>query len=391
MTAFDRTREELARRFRDEMPVAARYAYFDHAAVAPLPSPTRKAISAWLDEATEHGDTRWLGWAEQINRLRSAAAESIGSSTAEIALVPNTTSGLGIIAEGWPWQPGDNVVTLANEFPSNLYPWMNLASRGVETRLVEVDEGVVDLDRIDTLIDDRTRIVSVSWVGYASGWRLDLAEVAGLCRRRNVRLVVDAIQGLGVFPIDVEALGIDFLAADGHKWLLGPEGAGILYIRREHLERLRPTGVGWNSVQAGSNFAQVELKFRPEAARWEGGSTNMVGMIGLRASMELLRELGVSKDASPVAERILELTDYLCDRLQAIGATLISPRQGDHRSGIVTFTPPGGKDPKEIRSRLMAAGVVVSCRGGGIRVAPHGYNNQDDVERLIAGLVEYSG
>lgn len=375
-------------RFRREMPVTARYAYFDHAAVAPLPGPTRTAIAAWLEEATDHGDTRWLRWAEITRRLRAQAADFIGAHENELALVPNTTMGLSIVAEGWPWQQGDNVVTLANEFPSNLYPWMNLASRGVEARLVPVDEGVVDLDRLAAHIDERTRLVSVSWVGYASGWRLDLAEVADLCRRKDVRLMVDAIQGLGVFPVDVEKLGIDFLAADGHKWLLGPEGAGILYVRRAHQDRMRAIGVGWNSVQAGHDFGRVELKLRPEAARWEGGSTNMAGMIGLQASIDLLQQMGVNKDNSKVADEVLALTDFLCDRLEQVGACLISPHEGNHRSGIVTFAPPGSLQPPDIRSRLLAMGVVVSCRGGGIRVAPHGYNNRDDVERLIEGLVE---
>lgn len=382
------TENSLVERFRRQMPIAPRYAYFDHAAVAPLPQPTRTAIALWLEEATEHGDTRWPRWAETVRRLRTQAADLIGADASEIALVPNTTSGLSIVAEGWPWQEGDNVVTLANEFPSNLYPWMNLASRGVEARLVPVDGGVVDLNRLESQIDDRTRIVSVSWVGYASGWRVNLAEVAELCRRRNVRLMVDAIQGLGVFPVDVEQLGIDFLAADGHKWLLGPEGAGILYVRREHHDRMRAIGVGWNSVQAGHDFGRIELKLRSDAARWEGGSTNMAGMLGLQASVEFLQSLGVRKDSSPVADQVLALTDELCARLQEIGATLLSPRVGEHRSGIVTFLPPGRLTPAEVRTRLIAAGVIVSCRGGGIRVAPHGYNNRDDVERLIGCLVE---
>jgi cysteine desulfurase / selenocysteine lyase len=378
----------LIERFRGWMPIAPRYAYFDHAAVAPLPAPTRTAMSSWLDEATFHGDTSWPQWSEKVRKLRTQAAQLIGAQPSEIALVANTTTGLGIVAEGWPWREGENVVTLANEFPSNLYPWLNLAGRGVETRMVPVDGGVVDLDRLAERIDERTRIVSVSWVGYASGWRLNLVEVAELCRRKNVRLMVDAIQGLGVFPVDVEALGIDFLAADGHKWLLGPEGAGILYVRRELQDRLRTIGVGWNSVQAGHDFGRVELKLRPDAARWEGGSTNMAGMLGLQASMEMLLQLGVGKGQSPVADAVLAITDYLVERLREAGAEILSPRNSDHRSGIVTFVPRTKLPLAEVRSRLIADGVVVSCRGGGIRAAPHGYNNRDDVERLITGLLK---
>jgi cysteine desulfurase / selenocysteine lyase len=156
------TENSLVEQFRSEMPVAARYAYFDHAAVAPLPQSTRTAIATWLEEATEHGDTRWPRWAETVRRLRTQTADLVGAQFNEIALVPNTTSGLGIVAEGWPWQEGDNVITLANEFPSNLYPWMNLASRGVEARLVPVDGGIVDLERLESSIDDRTRLLSIS-------------------------------------------------------------------------------------------------------------------------------------------------------------------------------------------------------------------------------------
>ncbi|HZN35168.1 MAG TPA: aminotransferase class V-fold PLP-dependent enzyme, partial [Pirellulaceae bacterium] len=227
-------------RFRAAMPIASRVAYFDHAAVAPLPESARDAIRGWLDQATEEGDPIWTQWARRLEEVRQAAAGLINAQPAEIALVPNTTSGIGLVAEGLPWQRGDNAVTLENEFPSNQYPWMNLASRGVEVRRVPAPGGALDLNRLEEACDARTRIVSISWVGYATGWRIDPAEVAAICQRRGCLFFLDAIQGLGVFPLDVRAAGVDFLAADGHKWLLGPEGAGLLYIRQELLPELRP-------------------------------------------------------------------------------------------------------------------------------------------------------
>ena len=372
----------VAARFRGAMPIASQVAYFDHAAVAPLPSPTREAVRAWLDQATEQGDVAWTGWARRLEEVRRRAAGLIGAEPEEMALVPNTTSGISLVAEGFPWQFGDNVVTLANEFPSNQYPWMNLASRGVELRRVAVEGGVVDLDRLAAACDARTRIVTVSWVGFATGWRIDVRQVAALCQRRGCLLFLDAIQGLGVFPLDVRVDGVDFLAADGHKWMLGPEGAGLLFIRREHLALLRPLMVGWNSVAQGTDYTRVELNLRADAARYEGGSQNMAGFIGLGASLDLLADLGLTSQASPIAEHVLAITDYACGRLLELGAELLAPRTGEHRSGIVTFKL-AGHDPNDIRRRLESSGIIVRCRAGGVRLSPHGYATTDEVDRLI--------
>ena len=261
MSADKSAAEPVAARFRAAMPIASRVAYFDHAAVAPLPSPTRESIRAWLDQATDEGDVAWAGWARRLEEVRRCAARLINAEPAEIALVPNTTSGISLVAEGYPWQAGDNVVTLANEFPSNQYPWMNLASRGVELRRVEVEGGVVDLDRLEAACDSRTRIVTVSWVGFATGWRIDVRQVAALCQRRGCLFFLDAIQGLGVFPLDVRADGVDFLAADGHKWMLGPgRGRAALHPPRASVARLRPLMVGWNSVAQGSDYTRDRVE-----------------------------------------------------------------------------------------------------------------------------------
>ena len=219
------------------------------------------------------------------------------------------------MAEGLDWRSGDNVVTLADEFPSNAYPWLNLASRGVETRRVPTENGRLDLDTLAAAIDARTRIVSVSWVGYATGYRHDVERIVELAHDRGALMMLDAIQGVGAFPLDVRKTPVDFLAADGHKWMLGPEGAGIAYIRREHLERLRPIGVGWHSVVHASDYTRIELDLKPTAARYEGGSQNMAGMLGLGASLDLLLDLGMED----VAAAILDITDRACERLREVG------------------------------------------------------------------------
>jgi cysteine desulfurase/selenocysteine lyase len=368
-------------RFRRQMPVTKRWAYLDHAAVAPLPQPTADAMAAWLQQATAEGDTVWPQWAAKVEETRRFAAELIHAQAEEIALVPNTTFGLNVVARGFPWQSGDNVVVPENEFPSNLYAWMSLAEIGVETRQVAVEQGQLDIQRLLDACNERTRLIAVSWVGYASGWRIDVAELCRAAHARNVLVMLDAIQGLSVFPLDVAATGVDFLAADGHKWLLGPEGAGIFYVRREHLPLLKSVQSGWNSVIGRHDFNRIDWQPRNEAARFEGGTQNMVGCIGLGASLELLRDLGVTPTHSPVAEAILALATEARSMLLARGAELVSPCLPGHDSGIITFRVPE-RDPHELRKRCLAAGVALSVRGGGIRISLHGYNNREDLARL---------
>ena len=295
----------------------------------------------------------------------------------------STSEGVNLVAEGFPWKPGDNVVTLADEFPTNQYAWLNQADRGVETRRIPVGPEGIELDAIAQACDQRTRIVTISWVSYCTGRRFDLDRLAELTHQRGALLFVDGIQGLGVLPLDVRKTPIDFLAADGHKWLLGPEGAGIFYIRREHLDLLRPIGLGWNSVAHAHDFARIELDLKDTAERYEGGSQNMAGMTALASSVELLLEL----EQAAIAERIVETTDMACEQLQSIGAQVLSDRTPDRKSGIVVFEMPG-QDPMELRQKCLRKDIVLSCRSGKLRISVHGYNNLEDLDRLVAALAE---
>jgi len=365
------------------MPITRKWAYFDHAAVGPLPQPTAEVIRQWCSEATEEGDTVWPSWNGAVNAARSTAAELIQADPDEIALVPNTTAGISLVAEGFPWKEGDNIVTLANEFPSNLYPWMHLADRGVETRRVEVDpSGRVDLDRLLAACDDRTRIVSCSWIGFASGFRIELAKFVDAVHERGAYFFLDAIQGFGVFPLNVEEIPIDFLAADGHKWMLGPEGAGIFYVRKQHLDLLRPLGIGWYSVVHCFDFSKVELNLKPAAARYEGGTMNAVGFMALDRSLNVLKDFGLAPNKSAIADDILSITDYACEKLLQSGAEVINLREPKHKSGIVSFGLPN-QDLPALRERCLAAGIVLSCRNGRLRISPHAYNNTNEIDQLI--------
>jgi selenocysteine lyase/cysteine desulfurase len=376
--------QNVRQRLRARMPVAQRWAYFDHAAVAPLTATAGETLAAWCGQALAAGDTAWPQWSRGVEAMRDTAARLIGADRDEIALVPNTTAGISLVAEGLAWRTGENVVTLADEFPSNAYPWLNLSSRGIETRRVPTDNGRLDLDKLFAACDGRTRIISFSWVGYASGYRHDVAQIVERAHERGILVMLDAIQGLGAFPFDVRRTPVDFLAADGHKWMLGPEGAGIAYVRRDHLDQLRPMGVGWHSVVHASDYTRIELTLKPSAARYEGGSQNMAGMLALGASLELLVDLGLDN----IADSILDFTDRACERLRQIGATIMSDRRPDHRSGIVSFEL-AGRDPLAMKKHCLSQHVVLSCRAGRLRISPHAYNNEEDLDRLVEAIASF--
>lgn len=375
--AIHSTRQTL----RAAMPITRKWAYFDHAAVAPITQPAADAIATWLTQITEEGDTVWLDWVRHVANARTSAASLIGAKSDDISLLPNTTAGINLVAEGLDWHSGDNVVTLEDEFPSNLYPWMQLKHRGVETRLVPTNQGRVDPTTIAEYCDERTRVVSISWVCYSNGCRRALRPIADVAHERGAIFFVDAIQGLGVFPLDVTEDGIDALAADGHKWLMGPEGAGIAYVNQKCLEQLKPIGVGWKSVVQEGNFNLIELDLKQTAARYEGGTLNKAGFIGLGASLDLFLSLGIEN----IAAAILDITDQACEKLTAAGAVVCSPREGENRSGIVSFELPK-HDSEKFKTFCYTQSVALNCRAGRLRLSAHAYNTEEDLDRLLTAI-----
>ncbi|MEM9354378.1 MAG: aminotransferase class V-fold PLP-dependent enzyme [Planctomycetota bacterium] len=366
---------------RGQMPICEKWAYLDHAAVAPISGPASEAIRLWNQQAAQEGVAAWSGWMGQLRETRRLGAQVTGANEDEITLVSSTTAGINLVAEGIDWREGDNVVTLADEFPSNLYPWMQLERLGVELRRVPTDRGAVDYHELASACDRRTRVVTVSWVGYSNGVRRDLTRIGEVARKYDSFFFVDAIQGLGVYPIHVGELGIDGLAADGHKWMLGPEGAGIAYIRSEWLDRLRPLGVGWNSVTHAGDYANLELNLKPSAARYEGGSHNMVGFVALGASLRLLNEIGTPS----LEHKILENAGCVRALLTQHGGVVYSPEAGAEVSGIVSCRF-SGVDLKKLKRLCLEDGVVINFRDGRLRVSPHAYTDERDFEKLDASL-----
>lgn len=363
---------------RTEFPVTHRWAFLDHAAVAPLSGPARQAMRDWADDIAENGLVHESRWLARIAEVRGLAGELLNCEPLDIAFIKNTSEGIGIVAEGFPWRAGDNVVIAAEEYPANQYPWLNLADRGVETRAVATRDRRIWIDDIRAAIDTHTRIVSFSHVEFASGFRNDIDTIGQLCRERGIHFFVDAIQSLGVLPVDVQQAPVDFLAADGHKWLLGPEGAGIFYIRRDLVEKLHAVGVGWNSVVNSRDFSRIDFRLKPHAGRWESGSLNVAGITALGASLELLLKIGIDI----IAARALALTDYLCEKALSIGLEVYSPRDQPGCSSIVSLVPPGG-DVRRLVRRCRDQGLVINQRAGRLRVSPHCYNSEEEVDRLM--------
>jgi selenocysteine lyase/cysteine desulfurase len=363
---------------RAELPITKHWAFFDHAAVGPLSVRAQRVMAEWAADVVENAAVNHRQWKERIESARALAGQLLHCEALDIAFIKNTSEGVGIVAEGYPWKPGDNIVTAAEEYPANIYPWMNLAARGVEMRAVASRNSRLWIDGIVAAIDGHTRIVSLSFVEFASGFRNDLEAIGAICKERGISFFVDAIQGLGVLPLDVQAANIDFLAADGHKWLLGPEGAGILYVRRELVERLHPVDIGWNSVVNNLNFSTIDFQLKPHAGRWESGTLNFAGILGLGASLEMLMEIGIPA----VGQQVLELTDYLCSRAGECGCEVYSSRQAADKSGIVSLVP-GGRDPRSLVRQCRQVGIVINQRAGRLRVSPHCYNTTEEIDRLV--------
>ena len=368
---------------RSWFPVTEDLAYLNHAGVAPVSTRVQEALHRYADEATHRGAFNYpRAYDQEVERVRGRAAQLIGADSTEIAFVKNTSEGLGLVAAGLDWEPGDQVVTCDLEYPSNVYPWWSLRDRGVETRMLSGRDGRLLFEDVDRALENpRVRLLTLSSVEYGSGFRQDLAALGRLCRDRGVLFCVDAIQSLGCLPIDASELGIDFLAADGHKWLLSVEGCGIFYCASEVLDRVKPRVIGWRSVTDNTDYDRYHLDLQPSAGRFEEGTPNTAGIFALGAAIDLLLELGVES----IAERVLALTGRLAHGLAGRGATLLSPRGPGENSGIVSFRW-ADEDPKRTAGRLRRAGVFCAVRRGGVRASPHFYNDDTDLDRLLEAL-----
>jgi selenocysteine lyase/cysteine desulfurase len=369
---------------RSLFPVTEHYNYMNHAAVAPPSARVRDAMAQLIADVGQTGTAHYDDWCDTYERTRSAAAALVNAKPREIAFMPNTSTGVSAVANGIDWKEGDNVVTCSSEFPANIYPWMRLRhEHGVELRMVEERNGRIDTEELLALVDERTRVVTISWVQFASGFRADLERIGSFCRARGVIFFVDAIQALGGLQLDVERDRVDAFAADAHKYLLGPEGVALLYVSDRIIDRVRPTVVGWTSVKNYEDYLDYNLDYRDGAARFECGTLNTAGIYGLRAAIELFLESGPAR----IEEYLLALSDHLADRLMLKGYRVVGSRQPGETSAIVACSHQRHSE-RELYALLMRNRIVTAPRIGRLRISPHFYNTTDEVDELIHLLPE---
>ncbi|MDE2889325.1 MAG: aminotransferase class V-fold PLP-dependent enzyme [Gemmatimonadota bacterium] len=366
---------------RNGFPVTRNWIYMNHAGIAPISLSVYRAMDGMLQDVTRNGMANLPEWDDVCSRTRESAARLIGADASEIAFVKNTSDGILIAANGLPWRQGDNVVIPDRGFPANVFPWLNLRPQGVEVRRVPEVDGRIPLDDLLNAVDDRTRVLSVSSVEFASGYRHDLREIGRFCRARGVLFFVDAIQSLGVLPLDVTDAEIDFVSADAHKWLLGPEGIGVFYCSHRARPHLRVVNLGWANVVEPRDFLSYDTTLLPDARRFECGTLNTVGIHGLRAGLDLLLRIGIES----IEARVLSLTDQLCAGLEEKGCRVVSSRARGEKSGIVVFRH-SRTDTQSIFQKLSDARVVCAIRGGGIRLSPHFYNTEEEVDRVLDAI-----
>jgi selenocysteine lyase/cysteine desulfurase len=368
---------------RSLFPITNRAIYLNHAAVSPLPTPTVEAIESQLKDVRDDGSINFRSWIAVKERARSLLAELLGARPEQVAFMRNTSDSLSTVANGLDWRTGQNVVTFRREFPANIYPWLRLRDIiGVEVRMCEERNGRVDMEELENLVDENTRVIAISHVQFASGFRANLERLGRIAHKRDALLVVDVIQSLGVLPLNVEAELVDVAAGASHKWLLGPEGVGYLYLSDRARERLQPTLVGWTSVPNPEDYNNFDQEWNTGTLAWETGTGPTALIHGLNASLELLKANGTEA----IAAYLETLTDYLCENLSSRNYRVISTRDLGQKSQIVCIQHRGGASAMHLYSQLKSNNIITAPRGDRLRIAPHIYNSFDEIDRLVSAL-----
>lgn len=362
---------------------AQHYTYLNSAAVSPMPATAVKAVISQLMDVAGGGSLGYQHWVNTKNRSRVLAAALMKVRDDQVAFVRNTSDGFSSIAAGIDWKPSDNIVSFEAEFPANFYPWRRVRDEfGVELRLCPEREGRIDMDEFISLIDSNTKVVAISAVQYASGFRADLERIGRSAREADALFCVDIIQGLGAMEFDLPAQFVDAACAASHKWLCAPEGCGIIYLSDRARERVKPTLVGWISVEEPWNFADREQSFRSTALAWESGTGPSALFYGLEQSLKLLINTGIGN----IENYLSDLSDQLCDAVAGKNYDIVSSRAPGEKSAIVCIKSRNGLSPNQIASQLERKKIIVSPRGDRLRIAPHFYNNSADIDRLIEAL-----
>jgi cysteine desulfurase / selenocysteine lyase len=365
-------------------PALEKYTYLNSAAVSPLPTTAIEAVNAQLRDVAAHGSSHFPAWVETKNRTRRKIAGMLGVEAEQIAFMRNTSDGFASVGNGLEWKATDNIVSFEREFPANFYAWRRVRDKyGVELRLCpERDKGRIDPDEFISLIDENTRLVSISAVQFASGFRADLKRIGEAAGEFDALFAVDIIQAFGTMPLDLPANNVDIASGASHKWLCAPEGCGILYLSERAREMVEPTLVGWISVKEPWDFTDLEQDYKPNALAWESGTGTSSLFYGLEQSLDLLNAAGIET----IRDHLEDLTDFLCELLPGDKYRIVSSRRQNEKSQIVCVEPLNGLTSDEIFKRLEEKNIIVSSRNGKLRISPHFYNIREDIEKLIENL-----
>ncbi len=368
-----------------EFPVTRHKVFLAHAGVCPLPRRVTEAMAEYLRLA-EIDDQEAAFAVSGFSEARQRAARLISCRPEEVAFVGPTSLGLSYVASGVPWRKGDNVLCYFDDYPSNVYPWMALADRGVEVRFLKTaDLGLINPAEVEKQVDDRTRLVALASCHFISGYRIDVEAIGAFLRSREILFCLDGIQTVGAFPTPVSC--VDFLAADGHKWLLGPTSAGILYVRGDHWETLRPPIYGWHNVRSPNFVAQEQMVMRADSRRYEAGSANLVGLAGLNAAFELLLELGIDR----IANELLRKRSWLLPAIQEKGYSILQAEAAKTNGSAILSFFRDGADLPALQQKLADAGILTSLRADRsgrhyLRISPHFYNTDAELQRFLEYL-----
>jgi len=370
-------------------PITRHSIYLNHAANGPLPGPVARTLHTYVDDTSNFGNINFARWSEYERGAHRRLASLIHVRPDQVALIASTGEGLMNIASGLRWQPGDTIISAECEFPSNIYPWLNLQEQGVQVHLVAMRNNRIAVEDVLASITERTRLVSLGLVEFSTGFRSDIATIARYCHERGIICGIDAIQALGALDIDVQELGIDYLAAAAHKWLLGPQTTGILYISDALLAQMHVPRRGWFSVETPFDFFNYEQPLKAGAARFEHSSPNRLPIVGLDAALGIFESIDGGMQA--VEQRILGLTGHAIAGLERLGYPIVSPQGEGERSGIVCFNVhPDRQDisPQQLVDELASRNIRVAARGNGVRISPHFYNTLEEINTLLNALEE---
>lgn len=364
-------------------PALEKYNYLNSAAVSPLPTTAIEAVNSQLWDVATHGSKHYPAWVATKDRARSIIAEMLNVEHDQVAFMRNTSDGFATIANGLEWNETDNIVSFEREFPANFYAWRRVRDKfGVELRMCPERDGRIDMDEFIGLINENTKLVSISAVQFATGFRADLEKIGEAARNVDALFAVDIIQAFGTMPFDLPAANVDIASGASHKWLCSPEGCGILYLSERARTRVEPTLVGWISVGEPWDFKDLEQEYKPNALAWESGTGTSSLFYGLEQSLNLLNDAGIKN----IQNHLETLTDFLCEILPSDKYKIVSSRKKGEKSQIVCVEPKNGLTSDEIFKHLESKNIIVSSRNNKLRIAPHFYNVREDIENLVENL-----